>query len=116
MGKKKNKQTAHPLDIAPRIAPEMTRRERVLGALGMARRNGELRYGRELRVATPKGWVDGWALCHPGIGGSEGLRRLRELRADGYTIEMRRHPSPDRQGTRQYRLVPDPSRPPTLFD
>jgi hypothetical protein len=49
------------------------------------------------------GWVDGPMICHPAIGGSEGLRRLRELRADGYMIEMRRHPDRKRT-TRQYRL------------
>ena len=32
-------------------------------------------------------WIKGSAICHPDIGGSEGLRRLRELRADGWPIE-----------------------------
>jgi|GEM_PF-4019140 len=39
-------------------------------------------------------WVQGWELADPEIGGSEGLRRLRELRQllkeQGYTIEKRR--------------------------
>lgn len=47
-------------------------------------------------------WIDGHVLCHPEIGGSEGLRRLRELRADGHIIEMRKKPG---AATRQYRIV-----------
>lgn len=47
------------------------------------------------------GWVPGHYLTSPLIGGSEGLRRLRELRADGYRIEMRRGPL----ATRFYRIV-----------
>lgn len=47
-------------------------------------------------------WIDGHILCHPDIGGSEGLRRLRELRADGHVIEMRKKPG---GSTRQYRLL-----------
>jgi len=48
-------------------------------------------------------WHDGPELTHPAVGGSEGLRRLRELRAKGYTIEMRRKAKG--RTTRQYRLV-----------
>ena len=55
-----------------------------------------------LEVLADGEWHDGYALCHPGIGGSEGLRRLRELREDGHDIEMRRVPG---RNTRQYRLV-----------
>lgn len=40
-------------------------------------------------------------ITDPAIGGSEGLRRLRELRAAGYTIEMRSGAKP----TRYYRIV-----------
>jgi hypothetical protein len=36
-------------------------------------------------------WVSGYELTHPLVGGSEGLRRLREIRASGVThIEMRK--------------------------
>ena len=49
-------------------------------------------------------WVDGSELATPEVGGSEGLRRLRELRADGHPILDRPHPDPDRD-IRQYRLV-----------
>jgi hypothetical protein len=38
------------------------------------------------------------------VGGSEGLRRLRELIDEGYPIEARRHPSPNRD-IWQYRLA-----------
>ena len=48
-------------------------------------------------------WHDGPELTHPAAGGSEGLRRLRELRAKGYTIEMRLKAKG--KTTRQYRLV-----------
>ena len=37
-------------------------------------------------------WVDGSKLATESVGGSEGLRRLRELIAEGYPIEKRRHP------------------------
>lgn len=49
-------------------------------------------------------WVDGHILCHPDIGGSEGLRRLRELRDMGHVIEMRKKPGKG-VTTRQYRLL-----------
>lgn len=48
-------------------------------------------------------WHDGPELTHPAVGGSEGLRRLRELREKGYRIEMRRKAKG--RTTRQYRLV-----------
>lgn len=70
-----------------------TRKQRVLRALRAAR-NWD-------RAAD--GWVDGPYLCSPLIGGSEGLRRLRELRADGYVIEMRR--SVNGVASRFYRIV-----------
>lgn len=49
-------------------------------------------------------WVDGPALANEEVGGSEGLRRLRELIDEGYPIESRRHPSPTRD-IWQYRYV-----------
>lgn len=49
-------------------------------------------------------WVDGTRLTTAEVGGSEGLRRLRELRSDGYLIEQRRHPDPGRD-IWQYRLI-----------
>jgi hypothetical protein len=35
-------------------------------------------------------WIPGYELTAPDVGGSEGLRRLRELRADGLPIEGRK--------------------------
>ena len=48
-------------------------------------------------------WHSGPELCHPRAGGSEGLRRVRELRAKGAIIEKRLQ----RKGntTREYRLI-----------
>lgn len=109
MGKKKNKQ-AKSTDEALVIAPSMTRCDRVMAALELADRYGRLRYLPDINAKTPDGWVDGWVLCHPGIGGSEGLRRVRELRAQGQPIEMRPHPIHGRT-TRQYRV----NRPATLL-
>lgn len=50
-------------------------------------------------------WVDGPDLATEKVGGSEGLRRLRELRTSGdHDIRERRHPDPDR-ALWQYMLV-----------
>lgn len=49
-------------------------------------------------------WVDGNLLATEEVGGSEGLRRLRDLRNDGYRIQQRRHPDPNRD-IWQYRLL-----------
>jgi hypothetical protein len=66
----------------------MTRAEQVLARLRDA--DGE--------------WVDGPELANERVGGSEGLKRLRELRDEGHPIETRKHPDPDRD-IWQYRLV-----------
>ena len=52
--------------------------------------------------ARPGQWVDGFALASPEVGGSEGLKRLRELRAAGWPIEKR--PKPHSEAW-QYRLA-----------
>lgn len=57
-------------------------------------------------------WVDGTELANAEVGGSEGLKRLRELRADlkaegRFEIEMRGHPDPSRD-IFQYRMVERP--------
>jgi hypothetical protein len=55
-------------------------------------------------------WVDGTLLANEEVGGSEGLKRLRELRQDllrersTYLIQQRKHPDP-RRSIYQYRLV-----------
>jgi len=51
-------------------------------------------------------WVDGPEIQHPAVGGSEGTRRLRELRAEGYNIEKRHHPDHVR-AIFQYRILMD---------
>lgn len=49
-------------------------------------------------------WVDGPDLANEKVGGSEGHRRIRELRTAGYHIAMRRHPDAKR-GIWQYALT-----------
>jgi hypothetical protein len=49
-------------------------------------------------------WVDGPDLANEAVGGSEGLRRLRDLKAEGYLIQERAHPERSR-AIHQYRLV-----------
>ncbi|HEX5016543.1 MAG TPA: hypothetical protein VFX15_03035 [Actinomycetes bacterium] len=54
-------------------------------------------------------WVDGPDIANEQIGGSEGLKRLRELRVDlesqgRYEIQMRKHPNPQLD-IYQYRLT-----------
>lgn len=56
-------------------------------------------------------WVDGTDLASAEIGGSEGLKRLRELRLEGHSIEMRKHPDPER-AIWQYRLAQPETKPP----
>jgi len=56
-------------------------------------------------------WVDGPELANEQVGGSEGLKRLRELRKElrdsRFEIEMRAHPDPSRD-IFQYRMVDRP--------
>lgn len=49
-------------------------------------------------------WVNGPEISNEVVGGSEGLRRLRELIEDGHPIESRRHPQAERD-IWQYRLA-----------
>lgn len=65
-----------------------TRKEQVLNAL----------------KSRPGEWFDGAALANEEVGGSEGLKRLRELKAEGWLIQMRKSPV---QGSDQfqYRLA-----------
>lgn len=49
-------------------------------------------------------WVDGPDLANQRVGGSEGLKRVRELRADGHRIITRPHPDRQRD-IFQYKLV-----------
>lgn len=72
---------------------DLTRKEQVLALLRSRVDND----GRPL-------WVDGPDLANEQVGGSEGLRRLRDLKAEGYLIQERAHPDP-RKAIHQYRLV-----------
>ena len=47
----------------------------------------ETRKQKVLKVLSDNEWHAGYELTRASTGGSEGLRRLRELRADGYNIE-----------------------------
>lgn len=69
---------------------EMSRKERVFELLAGAVGNDE------------GGWVDTMDVCHPDVGGSEGMRRLRELRNDGNSIEKRKKKGSSQW---QYRLI-----------
>jgi hypothetical protein len=79
-----------------------TRKQLVLETLTTARRRGRVVIDGNT-YKTSGGWIDGWLLTHPSLGGSEGLRRLRELRQDGYQIDMR---VSAKGTTRQYRITP----------
>ena len=87
----------------------MNRKEAVLEVLRNPRGSYLSYYGVRDQFARAKGYRDGWVnghvLTRDVTGGTEGLRRLRELRADGHRIEMRPHPDAGRT-TRQYRLAP----------
>lgn len=56
-----------------------------------------------LRLLQDGGWHPTSEINHPAIGGSEGTRRLRELRKLGYVIDKRKHEDHDDW---EYRLVP----------
>lgn len=58
----------------------------------------------ELLMQNINVWIDGPRIASPEVGGSEGLKRLRELRDEGHKIENRRHPDKNRD-VWQYRLV-----------
>lgn len=83
-----------------------TRKDKVLTVLTAAKAAGGYE-GQFGRWTWTDGWVDGHDLCGPTVGGSEGLRRLRDLRAEGVEIEKRNHPTKGR-ATVQYRLSERP--------
>lgn len=53
-------------------------------------------------VLRSRRWTPGFALTEPEVGGSEGLRRLRELRAQGFEIKRRKI---EGSNAFEYRLV-----------
>lgn len=78
-----------------------TRKNNVLNLLTTARKRKRITVDG-LEFKAPHGWVPGYLIQNPSIGGSEGLRRLRELRASGLPVEMR---TIDGRTTREYRLA-----------
>jgi hypothetical protein len=82
-----------------------TRKEQVLERLQDAMDTAEIEDDPEM------GWVDGPDLSNEKCGGTEGMRRLRELRAEGWPIEDRHHPDPNRD-IWQYRLLGPQGLPP----
>lgn len=72
---------------------ELTRKDQVLARLRL-----------EIDNTFTGGWVDGTDLANEEVGGSEGLRRVRDLKSDGYLIQERAHPDP-RRAIHQYRIV-----------
>lgn len=69
-------------------AVKTTRKQRVYDHLLEAKRS-----------KIDQGWVNGTDLTTENIGGPQGLRYVRFLRSEGYSISMRRH-----EGVYQYRL------------
>jgi len=59
-------------------------------------------------------WIEGPEIASPQVGGSEGLKRLRELREEGHKIETRPHPNKQRD-VWIYRLVGDEKVKPGLW-
>ena len=62
----------------------------------------DTRKGRVFALLRSREWVTGPEIANAEVGGSEGLRRLRELRADGWVIEEQKHPQ---RQVWMYRLV-----------
>jgi len=88
----------------------MTRQQKVLALLISAKLS---RTGRVIATVHDRplwvsqgGWVKGWAFSCPEIGGDDGKRRVREVRANGIKIEKRRD---NGSSVHCYRLVTDPS-------
>jgi hypothetical protein len=48
-------------------------------------------------------WTPGYDLAHPAVGGSEGLKRLRDLKQKGYAYELRKM---EGSSAYEYRLKP----------
>jgi hypothetical protein len=59
---------------------------------------------RVLALLKPRRWTSSFDI--QGVGGLDGLRRVRELRADGY--EIKRRPDATDPGQYEYRLVSSP--------
>jgi hypothetical protein len=86
---------ADPPSPPPVLFPtDATRPQRLVAALDWARDHEAITVvivdgDGTVRIPCPDGWTPEWVLCHPDIGGSSGDRRLRQLRANGGTVEHR---------------------------
>lgn len=69
--------------------------------------NGSTARERVYNALRSRRWTPGFALTTPEVGGSEGLRRLRELRAEGFEIKSRRM---NDSNAFEYRLIGGPTR------
>tara|TARA_Y100001963_G_C6728722_1_gene422764 strand:- start:180 stop:452 length:273 start_codon:yes stop_codon:yes gene_type:complete len=58
---------------------------------------------RVMRLMLDLKWHSANEICQPEIGGREGLRRLRELRKQGYVVSKRR--VKEAGGAYEYRIV-----------
>lgn len=76
---------------------KVTRKQMVLDTLLQAKREGSVSINGKT-LETPQGFIDGSMLT--AIAGPTALRRLRELRTEGYQIQMRREGR-----SAQYRLT-----------
>lgn len=66
-----------------------TAKNNVLRALALARTQGYLLVDGA-SYPIKEGWVPGYVLTHPSIGGESGKRRKRELEEQGWIIQKRK--------------------------
>lgn len=64
--------------------------------------NGTTARERVYNILKARRWTPGYELTTPEVGGSEGLRRMRELRSQGWEIQSRRM---EDSNAYEYRLV-----------
>lgn len=64
--------------------------------------NGTTARERVYNLLRSRRWTAGYDITSPQVGGSEGLRRLRELRSQGWEIKSRRM---EHGNSHEYRLV-----------
>lgn len=78
---------------------DKSKKQKVLDALEEARFSGEVTVAGQRTVKARHGWVASSVIGARQLGGTSGLRRLRELRSEGHGIEKR-----SRNGRYEYRL------------
>lgn len=88
----------------------MTRKQKVLNELIAAYYGKKYDYDGLNWISG--GWTPIGAICHPSVGGSEGTRRIRELKEGGIDIQWRfyvkHRPKEEKTRTTIYKLVTDP--------